>query len=156
SYQSTLARWRYRRDFDLLAIRETVGKGQIDLEEAAEDVAWALKAKPGAVDVLLAAADLERLRGRAALERPGDAPLAERERPLQEHRRRAADSLQRGLEQLGKRPTPGADHTRFQLLWHKANLVLDELDRLDGKGEAAAAGRKGALAAEVREAIEAM
>src|SRR5262249_5895459 len=71
SHSSYLARWRYRRDFDLLAVREAGEPGQIKLEAAAEDVASAMKRKPQAVEVLLAAADLERLRGRGAAETDG-------------------------------------------------------------------------------------
>ncbi len=157
SHLSALTRWRYRRDFDLLALRTAAGKGQLPLEEAAEDVAWALKAKPGSVDVLLAAADLERLRGRSAMEKEGTVPLAQRERELQEHRKLASGYLQRGLDQINKQPGPLAEYARFQLLWHKANLVLDELDRFEGKRDGAPeVSRKEGLIAQVRETIEGM
>src|SRR5262249_37298415 len=60
SYRALLARWRYRRDFEKLAVRESGARHekQLDLESAAQDVKRALKAKPDSVDVLLAAADL--------------------------------------------------------------------------------------------------
>src|SRR5206468_5548419 len=73
SYKAFLARWRYRREFDLLRIRRyrrefdllrirpTGTTGQVALADAAEDVAAALKREPESVEALLAAADLERL-----------------------------------------------------------------------------------------------
>jgi tetratricopeptide (TPR) repeat protein len=153
SYLSSLARWRYRRDFDLLAIRETAHKGQVPLEIAAEDVALSLQRKADSVDVLLAAADLERLRSRSALEREG-VPLPEREKRMQEHRDRAAQHLKRGLELVAQQQGAAADYSRFQLLWHKASLVLDDMERLSSRPEGERASAKTALVAEVSETIE--
>jgi tetratricopeptide (TPR) repeat protein len=156
SYKAYLARWRYRREFDLLALHETDDAGKYALTEAAEDVAQALKRAPEQVDVLLAAADVARLKGQAALE---DAKLAkpERERLLAEQRQEASRYLERGLElrqKQGKRD--GADPARFQLLWHKAALLLDELKRLDGEEKPAPdrETRKRGLEAQAAEAIE--
>src|SRR5262249_43155462 len=106
AFSSYLARWRYRRDFKLLEIRETVGRplesgGQVPMEKAAEDVADALKRKPESVEVLLAAADLERLRGRIAAEAT-DLTNEQRRAGLKKHRDRAADYLKRGLELVAR------------------------------------------------------
>jgi tetratricopeptide (TPR) repeat protein len=150
-----LARWRYRRDFDLLALRDTPDPGQIALETAAEDVAAAYKRKPDTVDVLLASADLERLRGRAALEDPNRNP-EERRQGLDEHRARAQEHLQRGLDLVARQGTePGTDLPRFQLLWHRANLLLDDLDRTGASNGAPVSGEAlDKLKADIREAIE--
>lgn len=127
SSDSYLARWRYRRDFDLLAVRETSNRGQVELDAAAEDVVQALKRRPEAIDGLLAAADLERLRGRAAAEDANRSPQQRRE-ALKEHRTRALDHLRRGLDLVAAKKASGTDHAEFQLLWHKGNLLLDDLD----------------------------
>jgi Tfp pilus assembly protein PilF len=127
-----LARWRYRRDFDLLSFKDTPEPGRVPLESAAEDVAAALKRRPAAVDVLLAAADLERLRGRRAAEGSGTA--LQRQKALEEHRKRAFAYLARGLEVVDRKPSSGKELARFGLLWHKANLLLDDLDRPEDSG----------------------
>ncbi len=156
SCKAYLARWRYRREFDLLALRNTAEAGKFTLAEAAEDVAEALKRAPEQVDVLLAAADVARLKGQAVLEDP-KLGKAERERLLREHRDEATRHLERGLalrQKQGKRE--GADPARFQLLWHKAGLLLDELKRLDAEEKPAAdtEERVRALEAQVAETIE--
>ena len=156
SYKAYLSRWRYRREFDLLALRETAEAGKFTLAEAAEDVAEALKRAPEQVDVLLAAADVARLKGQAALE---DTQLsqAERKRLLSEHHDEATRYLERGLAlRQNQKKRDGADPERFQLLWHRAALLLDELKRLDGeeKPAAGAADQKRRLEAQVAEAIE--
>jgi tetratricopeptide (TPR) repeat protein len=115
-YKPYLARWRYKRDFDLLKTRGTVDPEKV--KAAAEDVAAARTRAPDEVEVLLAAADLERLRDNPA---------------------EARRLLERGLERENKRVTQGTvDLARFQLLWHLTNLLLD------GKkvGDGAAAVRK--------------
>lgn len=129
NHETYLARWRYRRDFDLLAIRDVTSKTkeQIDLEAAAEDVAQALKRKPEAIDVLLAAADLERLRGRAASEDVKRTP-EQRRKVLSEHRQRALEHLRRGQEIAESNKTAAGDYAIFQLLWQKGNVILDDLD----------------------------
>jgi tetratricopeptide (TPR) repeat protein len=147
SHRAFLARWRYRRDFDLLDLRpgeqpaaaaaEPAGRGRNDargrvtLALAQQDVAEALKRAPEDVDVLLAAADLERLLGQAAFD---DSKLeaAQRDKEVQEHRELAYEYLQHGLklhESLPARMASLAAH--FQLLWHKAGLLLDDLQRAD-------------------------
>jgi len=126
SFEAHLARWRYRRDFDLLAIRETAFKGQVELEQAAEDVVQALKRKPNSVDVLLAAADLERLRARSAAEDVERTP-EQRLAALKQHRGKALEYLSRGLDLISRKEATGVQG-EFQLLWHKANLLLDDLD----------------------------
>jgi Tfp pilus assembly protein PilF len=129
SHESYLARWRYRRDFGLLAIREA-GEARtrpIELAVAAEDVAQALKRKPEAIEVLLAAADLERLRGRTATDDPALSPEQRRTR-LSEHRQRALEYLNRGEKLARPDKTPAGDYAMFELMWQKGNLLLDDLD----------------------------
>jgi tetratricopeptide (TPR) repeat protein len=137
-----LARWRYRRDFDLLELKAgEPAAGRVTLTAAAQDVADALKRAPEAVEVLLAAADLERLLGQAAYEDPRLTPAA-REKALAEHRDLAYEHLQRGLKLQDALPARAAsDAARFQLLWHKASLLLDDLKLADGRrpGDPAAA-----------------
>ncbi len=137
AHEAYLARWRYRREFDLINLRENAGKGALALSEAADDVAQAIKRKPDSVDVLLAAADLERLRGRAAVEDPArseDQRLA----ALKIHREKAFQLIARGLDLVRGRKAPGDDNGEFQLLWHKGNMLLDGLDIEPGKGDARA------------------
>ena len=132
--EAYLARWRYRRDFDLLQVRETANRGNIALDIAAEDITQALQRDPKSIDVLLCAADLERLRGRAASEDPLR-NAEQRKAGLKKHRDQAFAHLSRGLEILanskdGRSPEESG---KFQLLWHKANLLLDDLDSRDGE-----------------------
>jgi Tfp pilus assembly protein PilF len=137
SYNPYLSRWRYRRDFDLFEVsfaQPTPGK--IALAEASEDVAKALQRGPESVEVLLAAADLERLLGNAAAVDPKKTPQ-EQEQLLQKHRDEAYKLLRHGLSlQKDASSRPASDLLRFQLLWHKANLLLDDVKRLDDKKEA--------------------
>src|SRR5262249_29400257 len=153
NHEAYLARWRYRRDFDLLPSHGRPQPGQVALEEAANDVAEVLKRKPEAVDSLLVAADLERLRARAAVEDAGR-PVEEREQALKDHREKASLYLARGLEQAKKGPA-GNDGAHFQLLWHKANLLLDEIDRQDNNptGTGRTSPERAAAVAEVRQTI---
>ncbi len=131
SYQAYLARWRYRRDTGFL--NEGGHLNGPRLEEAAEDVAKALKRAPEAVDVLLAASDLAQLRADVAGESPDDPKDAgARDRRLgrvRAFRDEARGYLQRGLKVQAKAGTgPEAEATRRQILWVLANLWLDELD----------------------------
>lgn len=129
SHESYLSRWRYRRDFDLLSVKDAgpAEADKVSLVVAGEDVTQAQKRKPEEVEVLLAAADLERLRGRAAAENL-DRPALDRRAELQRHRQRALEYLKRGQELASKNATPAGDQTMFQLLWQKGNLLLDDLD----------------------------
>ncbi|MFO0842183.1 MAG: tetratricopeptide repeat protein [Gemmataceae bacterium] len=127
SHEPYLARWRYRREFSLLRISETANQGQVELEAAAEDVTQALKRRPESVDVLLVAADLERLRGRSAFDDAKRSP-EDRRAGLKEHRGRALEYLSRGEGLTAKDRTPAGEAAAFQLLWHKGNLMLDDLD----------------------------
>jgi tetratricopeptide (TPR) repeat protein len=139
SYKAYLARWGYRREFDLLrdpglppetaaVIRGLVPAPAADklldrraanealLNRAAEDVEAALKRAPEEVEVLLAAADMNRLKGSLAR----DVPTAA------EHRKAARAYLQQGLQLQTKAGYRGAsEQAKFQLLWHLANLLLD-------------------------------
>jgi Tfp pilus assembly protein PilF len=137
TYKAYLARWQYRREFDLLDLKGD-GPGRVALVQAAEDVAKALQRAPDlllendpeALQVLLAAADMERLQGQAAYDST-DRPVKEREKQLREHREQAYEHLDRGLALQEKQGSRAAEGARFQLLWHKANLLLDDLRRLD-------------------------
>jgi tetratricopeptide (TPR) repeat protein len=165
SYRAFLARWRYRRDFDLLDFKGQGAEGKVTLKEAAEDVAQALKrtpdkvleSEPEAAGVLLAAADLERLLAQNDVE-DLDRPAPEREKKYQEHRDQAYRYLQRGLALRGNAvPAAGIDSAPFQLLWHKANLLLDDIKRLDVRTpqeRERLEGQKRAWEAEVAQAIE--
>jgi Tfp pilus assembly protein PilF len=135
SHKAYLARWRYRRDFDLLVLHGAGPTGSVPLADAAEDVAAALRHQPNEVEVRLAAADLERLRGREAAEKL-DLSVEEREKLMEAHRKQAFAHLERGLELVAKQNGVAAEQGRFDLLWHKANLLLDDIDRLDYRREA--------------------
>jgi tetratricopeptide (TPR) repeat protein len=125
--EAYLARWRYRREFDQMAIREAGQHGQISLEKSAEDIAEALKRKPGAVEVLLAAADLERLRGRAAGEDPA-LDTQQRRAGMKAHRDLALGHLEQGLTLVKSGKVAASENAEFHLLWHKGNLLLDDLE----------------------------
>jgi tetratricopeptide (TPR) repeat protein len=130
SYQSYLSRWRYRRDFGLIALRaEDAEDGKVALKDAAEDVAQALKREPKAAEVHLAMADVERLEANQVAE-DRDLDPKEREKRTEGHRQEAYKHLQRGLA-LAQSGTPVGDGAQFQLLWHKASLLLDDIKRLD-------------------------
>jgi tetratricopeptide (TPR) repeat protein len=122
-----LARWRYRRTFDLLAIRETGNHGQILLEDAVKDVVEAVRRKVESVEALLEAADMERLLGRAEREKV-DGTVAQRRAGWERHSREALGYLRRGLELARRERTPAAEASEFQLLWHKGNLLMDEVE----------------------------
>jgi tetratricopeptide (TPR) repeat protein len=139
SYKAYLARWHYRREFDLLRdpgvppeaaalVRSLVPAEAADklldrraanealLNRAAEDVEAALKRAPEEQEVLLAAADVQRLKG----------ALARDPRTAAEHRKEARAYLQLGLQLQSKPGYRGAsEQAKFQLLWHLANLLLD-------------------------------
>jgi tetratricopeptide (TPR) repeat protein len=134
AYQAYLARWRYRRDFDLIEFQgEKVPEGHVLLAEAAEDVAAARQRAPESCEVLLASADVERLLGQSACDNPRTPP-EKREAALIEHRDIAYEYLQRGLKLQDALPSRAAsENLRFQLLWHKASLLLDDLKRTDAK-----------------------
>lgn len=135
SYRAYLARWRYRRDF---AWFKTQGALDADkLKEAAEDVAAALKRSPETVEVLLAAADVARLRADLIEAEPDEttdvaASKKRRQERLKEQRAEARGHLQQGLKLATK---PGArvdpEASQRQLVWYLANLWLDEIDAPD-------------------------
>jgi tetratricopeptide (TPR) repeat protein len=147
SHEAYLARWHYRRQFNLIDLsngasregekRQTVAK--VRLKEAAGDVAEALQRAPESVEALLAAADLERLEAQSVLSGQGTAE--DKEKGRKEHRDKALSYLNQGLKlhaKGGRQAT--TDLTQFRLLWHKANLLLDDVDRFDleNNGEEAA------------------
>ena len=151
-----LARWRYRREFDLMAIREAGTRGtDIPLEKAASDVADALKRRPDSLEVILAAADLERLRGRSAAE-AFERPIDERRKHMAAHRTKAIEHLQRGLDLVRKSRSPANETLEFQLLWHKGNLLLDDLDlmRMARRNESSKDDTDAAKRAEIALVIE--
>ncbi len=133
-HHALVDRWRYRRDFDLLELHPgRPAPGRLTLAEAKQDVTEALKRAPEEAEVLLAAADLERLLGQADFEDRNLDP-AQREKGMQEHRDRAYEHLQRGLKiQEGLPARSASDTARFQLLCQKAGLLLDDLKRADGR-----------------------
>jgi tetratricopeptide (TPR) repeat protein len=133
-HQAFLSRWRYRREFDLLELKKgEPAAGKVALAAGAQDVADALRRAPEAVEVLLAAADLERMLGQAALDDAAK-PAEQREKAFQEHRDRAYEHLQHGLKLQENLPARAASDTaRFQLWWHKASLLLDDVKRADGR-----------------------
>jgi tetratricopeptide (TPR) repeat protein len=124
SYKSYLFRWRYRRDFNLLALGSKPEKGKVPLAKAADDVAAALGHEREKVEVLLAKADLERLLANAAAEDPA---LENREAEAGKHRKLAREVLEEGLrlqEKAGYRDA--SDAALFQLLWHLVHLQFEE------------------------------
>jgi tetratricopeptide (TPR) repeat protein len=132
SSEAYLSRWRYRRDFGLINVNpKEVKDRQVKLEEAAEDVKQALRRDGEKVEVLLAAIDLERMQAQAAPLQAETAEQGEKEREV--HRDKALAYLKQGLEKVGQaRPSAMRDATRFRLLWHKANLRLDDIEWIDG------------------------
>jgi tetratricopeptide (TPR) repeat protein len=136
SHEAYLTRWRHRRDFGLINLREAGGRGPVTLDQAGEDVAQALRRKPDSFEVLLAAADLERLRSRDAVEDPARSE-EQRRAGLKAHREKAYAHIERGLELVRSRKAPGDDHWELQLLWHKGNMLLDGLDLEPGQGDRA-------------------
>jgi tetratricopeptide (TPR) repeat protein len=106
SAEALLARWRYRREYDLVEIQGQPRKpDMVAFEEAIHDVRDALKAAPENIDVLLAAADVER---------------------LQNDRKTARDHLKRALDILAKQGrTNPHDGQVQQVHWQLGNLLLD-------------------------------
>jgi tetratricopeptide (TPR) repeat protein len=128
SYKAYVARWHYHRNFDLVKVQGVLNAAKI--EEFGEDVKKALERAPEEVEVLIAAADKERLLGAAKAD-----PVS-----FAAHRDEARKLLQTGLDLQTKPGYKGAsDAARFQLLWHLANLQLDvsttDLARKDVAGD---------------------
>jgi Tfp pilus assembly protein PilF len=156
SHEAYLARWRYRREYSLIELKRGQEPARVKLAEAAGDVAEALQRAPESVEVLLAAADLERLEAQAAL--TADGTDEGREKNRNEHREKALAYLNQGLKLHAKSGRLAAtDLTQFRLLWHKANLLLDDIERLDttaaGERSKTSEQRQGWVA-EVTSAIE--
>jgi tetratricopeptide (TPR) repeat protein len=137
SHESYLSRWRYRRDFGLINVQDDKANEQVSLRDAAGDVAEALRRAPESVDVLLAAADLERLQAQAAY--TSSASPQERGEGRKAHRDKALAYLDQALTlHARKKQRSAIDMMRFRLLWHKANLLLDDVEWLETRsGEAA-------------------
>ncbi len=130
SYKAYVSRWRYRCDFNQLTVNGILNAKRV--EECGDDVTKALERAPEEVDVLIAAADKERLLGAAT----GDT------KSFAEHRTQARKYLQTGLDLQAQPGYKGAsDAARFHLLWHLAELQLDvsqsDLTRRDEAGERA-------------------
>jgi tetratricopeptide (TPR) repeat protein len=130
SAQAYRTRWRYRREFGLIVLQNVPdgGKasGQVTLKEAASDVEAALQRAPESLETLLAAADRECLETQAALFASGSDQ--DKEKLRQKHRDQALAYIRQGLKlhsQRGRRVA--VDLPMFRLLWHKANLLLDDL-----------------------------
>ena len=115
SAKAHLARWRYRREFDLLELRDTQDAKKIPVEKAAaEDVDAALSQAPENVDALVAKADAQVL-----LRRPDE----------------AYESLQQGLKvQAAQGGGAASDGGEFELLWHLSTLLLSD-PKLSEKSE---------------------
>ena len=142
SAEAHLMRWRYRRDFGLITFQSVPEGGSssehVPLKEAANDVEIALQQAPETLDALLAGADLERLETQAALLAPGSTRDKEKER--QKHRQKALTYIRQGLKLHYQRQRRVAvDLPLFRLLWHKVNLLLDEVEHLDYPTAAAVA-----------------
>jgi tetratricopeptide (TPR) repeat protein/Tfp pilus assembly protein PilF len=141
SVEACLTRWRYRRDFGLITLqsvntasrepqRTEAASEQVTLKEAASEVEAALERLPESVNTLLAAADLERLKMQAALLATTSTEDKETER--QKHHNRALTYISQGLKLHHQRERRVAvDLPLFRLLWHKINLLLDDLERLE-------------------------
>jgi tetratricopeptide (TPR) repeat protein len=137
SPEAYLARWSYRREFNLIDLRDESPKEEkqqeavkVKLKKAAGDVAEALQRAPESVPALLAAADLERLEAQALL--TGQDNTETKEKGRKEHRDKALAYLNQALKlhaKGGRQAT--ADLTQFRLLWHKANLLLDDIEQFD-------------------------
>ncbi|HTU19424.1 MAG TPA: tetratricopeptide repeat protein, partial [Gemmataceae bacterium] len=161
SSDAYLTRWRYRRDFGMITLQKAKADAtpgnQVTLQEAASDVEAALQRAPELVDTLLAAADLERLEAQAAL--LGTASAEAKEKQRQKHRDKALEYLSQGLKLHGQRSRHVAvDLPLFRLLWHKTNLLLDDLERLsqraDQRDSNSSSEQRQTWKAEVTQAIE--
>lgn len=101
-----LARWRYRREFNLIAVPGRPAEvDSVPFEEGIKDVREALKLTPENLEVLLASADVER---------------------LQSDRKTALVHLRRAVEILARqgRTNPNDLHVQ-QVHWQMANVLLD-------------------------------
>jgi tetratricopeptide (TPR) repeat protein len=138
SHAARLTRWNYRRIFGLIQVQEDKSSEYPSLTEAAKDVEEALRLAPDSLEALLAGADLERFRARVAVSSPEVTEVMEKNR--QEHRDKALAILEQGLALHLKKERPaGIDVMGFRLLWHKANLLLDDREWLEddnGDGDA--------------------
>ncbi len=156
SIEALLSRWNYRREFGLIRIYEDKANELVSMAEAARDVEQALRLAPESQEALLAAADMERFRARVVLA-GGDAP-ATKEKLRREHHEKALEYLEKGLSLHGKKERPnGVDAMGFRFLWHKANLLLDDREWLegeDGANEKADAERWRDWTTQVTRAIE--
>jgi tetratricopeptide (TPR) repeat protein/Tfp pilus assembly protein PilF len=168
SADAYLTRWRYRRDFGLITFQSTntesrererpeTASEQVTLKQAASDVEAALQRAPESEETLLAAADLERLEAQAAL--LGSGSMQEKEKERQKHRDKALTYISQGLklrDQRGRNVV--LDLPLFRLLWHKVNVLLDDLERLDAvsNGEESKANKeqRQAWMTEATQAIE--
>jgi tetratricopeptide (TPR) repeat protein len=161
SAEAHRTRWRYRRDFGLIILQsapESSQSGeQVTLQEAASDVEAALQRAPESVATLLAAADLERLQAQAALLAPG--PAQDKEKERQKHNEKARTYISQGLKLHCQRQRHVAvDLPLFRLLWHKINLLMDDLEHLevadDGRDAGPASAQRQAGMKEASQAIE--
>ncbi len=161
SAEAYRTRWHYRRDFGLITFQSVQEGGkpneQVPLKEAATDVEMALQQAPESVDTLLAAADLERMKAQASALVAGSAEEKEKER--QKHRDKALTYIEQGLKLHHQHHRRVAVNLPlFRLLWHKANLLLDDLERLDqpGNGTESSANseQRSAWMKETEQAIE--
>jgi tetratricopeptide (TPR) repeat protein len=151
SYKAHLFRWQYRREFDLIDDQSDTATGTVKLEEAASDIRQALELAPQVAEVLLAAADLERLHGQLVRQ---DTSLQreQREQQFLQHCQKAREYLDRGLatrKNHGGQTT--LDQVLFQLYWHKANLILDELRYHQEKDERLGKVREGQFSLQIAE-----
>jgi tetratricopeptide (TPR) repeat protein len=112
SAKAHLARWRYRREFSLMAVRGRAEPGKIPVDKAAaEDVEVALAHAPEDVDALIAKADSE------VFQDNGDRTRCNK----------AYDFLQQGLKLQATQGYRGAsDMAEFDLLWHLGTLLLSD------------------------------
>jgi tetratricopeptide (TPR) repeat protein len=161
SAEAYLSRWRYRRDFGLITFQHVPENGesgeQVTLKEAAPDVEAALQRAPESVNTLLAAADLERLQAQAALFAAGS--VQEKEKERQKHRDKALTYIDQGLKLRQQHERRVAvDLPLFRLLWHKVNLLLDDLESLEqpanGEESSTSSEQRIAWMKEAEQAIE--
>lgn len=139
SADAYLTRWRYRRDFGLITLQGAATGEQVTLKQAASDVEAALQRAPESVDTLLSATDLEHLEAQSAL--LGSASAEVKEKRHKSHRDKALGYIQQGMKLHAQREHRGAvDYPLFRLLWHKTNLLLDDLERLNLAGNGPEAG----------------
>jgi tetratricopeptide (TPR) repeat protein len=135
SSEALLSRWNYRREFGLIRIYDDNSNNLVSLSEAARDVEEALRLSPESLEALLAAADMERFQARVVL--AGKETQEVKEKLRTQHRDKALEHLERGLTLHRKKEQPsGIDAIGFRLLWHKANLLLDDREWLEGDDEA--------------------